>query len=75
MTGAESSAGDEGARPSRIRDDAVILSKAMQMNRQGAGIVDEGRQARIQGLKERVSEGAYRIDSSKVAVAVLKELG
>jgi anti-sigma28 factor (negative regulator of flagellin synthesis) len=35
---------------------------------------DAARAARVQALKKDVERGAYRTDSGKVAVAVLKEL-
>jgi anti-sigma28 factor (negative regulator of flagellin synthesis) len=35
---------------------------------------DATRASRVQSLKKEVERGAYRTDSEKVAVAVLKEL-
>ena len=64
--------------PSRARptergdtDAAVVRIRAQQ-----GGEDDSSQRAeRVQRLKQKVSQGMYKVDSEAVAVAVIKELG
>jgi anti-sigma28 factor (negative regulator of flagellin synthesis) len=54
--------------------DAVVFSRSMGSSPPPSDAADAARAARVQALKKDVERGAYRTDSGKVAVAVLKEL-
>jgi len=54
--------------------DAVVFSRSMTTSPPPTRAADDARASRVQSLKSEVERGAYRPDSEKVAVAVLKEL-
>lgn len=54
--------------------DAVVFSRSMTSSPPPTRAADDARASRVQALKSDVERGAYRPDSEKVAVAVLKEL-
>ena len=53
--------------------EAVVLSSSLA--RSGAVDADPGRAGRIQQLKGQVRSGSYSADSTKVALAVMRDLG
>lgn len=54
--------------------DAVVFSRSMAAPPPSSDGSDVARASRVKALKTEVERGAYRADSEKVAVAVLKEL-
>jgi anti-sigma28 factor (negative regulator of flagellin synthesis) len=58
----------------QLSTDAVVYSGSMSTKGTASTSAEDSRAARVQQLKSDVSLGAYRPDTEKVAVAVLKEL-
>lgn len=54
--------------------DAVVYSRSVGTKAPSSASVEDSRAARVEQLKGEVSSGAYKPDTEKVAVAVLKEL-
>jgi anti-sigma28 factor (negative regulator of flagellin synthesis) len=54
--------------------DAVVYSRSMGTKVAAPTSTEDSRAARVQQLKSDVGSGAYKPDTEKVAVAVLKEL-
>jgi len=55
--------------------DAVVLATNLQnTNRTPLSEADSGRASKVQDLKAKVRSGAYKPDSEKVAVAVIRDL-
>lgn len=61
-------------KTSSLGTDAVVFSRSMAAPPPPSEGADVTRASRVQTLKKEVERGAYRADSEKVAVAVLKEL-
>lgn len=61
-------------KTSSLGTDAVVFSRSMAASPPSPEGADATRASRVQSLKKEVERGAYRTDSEKVAVAVLKEL-
>ena len=70
--GAQAQSQQTRAQPST---DAVVYSRSMGTTKAPASTsAEDSRAARVQQLKSEVGSGAYKPDTEKVAVAVLKEL-
>ncbi len=64
----------QSAQQNATSTDAVIFTRSGAPAPQTTATTDSARTSRVQQLKAQVESRSYRVDSEKVAVAVLKEL-
>jgi len=67
--------GESESRQTPTASDAVVLSRSIHASRYAqSASSDVGRAERLQKLRSQVGKGEYRVDSERIAVALLKDI-